>query len=70
MSFGTPDIPTPAPDPALLAQQQQAKLAQQQAVQQGTSADTWNMLRIFGAQNAMSGAGLTAPLTGMVGAKR
>jgi hypothetical protein len=44
-------------------------LAQQQATQQSTSSDTWNMLRIFGGNAAMSGAKLSAPMSGMVGMK-
>lgn len=61
--------PAPQPDPLLQAQETQAQTAQQSAVQAGLSSDTLNILRLFGQQNAMSGAGLTSPMTSMVGSR-
>lgn len=62
--------PKPAqPDPALTAQALQAQGAQQKAVQASLSSDTLNMLRLFGQQNAMSGAGLTMPMSSIMGTR-
>jgi len=59
--------PQPAPDPAITAQAKLAQTAQQQAVQSSLSGDTLNMLRLFGQQNAMSGAGMTMPMSSIMG---
>lgn len=61
--------PSPQPDPALTAQMEQAQSAQQKAVQSSLSADTLQLIRLFGQQNAFSGAGLTMPMTSLIGPK-
>jgi hypothetical protein len=59
----------PQPDPGLVAQTLAAQTQQQQAVQSSLSADTLQMLRLFGQQNAMSGAGVTMPMTALTGGR-
>jgi hypothetical protein len=59
----------PAPDPAITAQAKAAQGAQEQAVQASLSSDTLSMLRLFGQANAMSGAGMTAPMSSIMGGK-
>ena len=59
----------PAPDPFLVAQTEAAQSKQQQAVQGSLSADTLQMLRLFGQQNAMSGAGVAMPMTALTGGR-
>lgn len=51
----------------LKAQADLAESQQEQAVQASLGADTLNMLRLFGQQNAMSGAGVTVPMSSIVG---
>jgi hypothetical protein len=53
----------------LTAQTEQAQSAQQKAVQSSLSADTLQLLRLFGQQNAMSGAGVTAPMSSIAAAR-
>lgn len=52
-----------------MAQTLAAQTQQQQAVQSSLSADTLQMLRLFGQQNAMSGAGVTMPMTSLTGGR-
>jgi hypothetical protein len=61
--------PQPKPDPQLMAQTEQAQRAQQQAVQSSLSADTMQIIRLFGQQNAMSGAGMTLPMSSIASAR-
>lgn len=59
--------PQPKPDPTAVAQTLSAQRVQEQAVQSSLSQDTLSMLRLFGQQNAMSGAGLTMPMSSIMG---
>lgn len=61
--------PAAQPDPMLTAQMEQAQGAQAKAVQSSLSADTMQIIRLFGQQNAMSGAGMTAPMSSLMGAR-
>lgn len=63
----SPKAPDPTPDPALTAQMEVAQGAQQKAVQSSLSADTLQLIRLFGQQNAFSGAGMTLPMTSLIG---
>ena len=67
VSFG--GAKTPAPDPLLVEQTKMAQSQQQQAVQSSLSADTLQMIRLFGQQNAMSGAGVSMPMTALTGGR-
>jgi hypothetical protein len=60
----------PPPDPQITAQALSAEAQQQQAVQASLSSDTLNMLRLFGQQNALSGAGITGPMSALIGSAR
>ena len=46
---------------------EQAQSAQQKAVSSSLSAYTLQLIRLFGQQNAFSGAGMTMPMTSLVG---
>lgn len=59
--------PEPKPDPALEAQLRQQQGKQEQAVKASLSADTMNMLRLFGQQNAMAGTAMSSPMSGLIG---
>lgn len=61
--------PPPTPDPLLIAQEKQAQTAQANQIQSSLSSDTLNVLRLFGQQSAMAGAGLTKPMTSMMSPK-
>ena len=61
--------PQPQPDPTLEAQLQLAQSAQQKAVSQSLSADTLQLLRLFGQQNAVSGAGMSMPMQSLTSIK-
>lgn len=62
-------VQAPQPDPQLTAETEAAQAAQAQAVQASLSSDTMQIIRLFGQQNAMSGAGLTMPMSSLAGAR-